>query len=118
MGRLINATFVPAIVHRAEPGTSELPESPPEIVEGIFDLGRPEIKRRRADPERVSAGVDPFGRIVEQLPVFQSGKIEASVVPFRSGTTSERWGGWFGMLCLILTFVIPVTRKRHLSAER
>lgn len=66
----------------------------------------------RSTTTGISAVVDPFGRVVQQLPLFRSGTIGATFVPFRAETLYQRWGDWFGLACLLLMPLIAVLTHR------
>lgn len=70
----------------------------------------------RSTTTGISALVDPFGRVVDELPPFRPGIIEATFTPFRRATTYQGWGDWFGAVCLALIPCIVFIRRRRAAA--
>lgn len=66
----------------------------------------------RSTTTGISAVVDPYGRVVEELPLFQPGVLDATFVPFRHETTYQRWGDWLAFGCLVLASCIGAILTR------
>jgi len=59
----------------------------------------------RAANTGISGEIDPWGRIVAELPLGQNGRLDAEIPktdPFPERSFYARHGDWFGALCLLL----------------
>ena len=57
----------------------------------------------RATNNGVTALIDPFGRVTEELPQFERGVLRGEIVPMQGLTPYLRWRGWpIAGLCLAL----------------
>ncbi len=66
----------------------------------------------RAATTGISAHVDPTGRIVEQLPLFEKGIIRAEFAPRQTLTPYVRFGDWFGYLTMLVVAVAALIQRK------
>lgn len=58
----------------------------------------------RAAETGISAVIDPFGRTRKQLGIYRQGIIQDNVYPRRDLTLYTRFGDWFALICVFITF--------------
>ena len=66
----------------------------------------------------ITVSVDPYGRIVAQLPAHIRGELDAPYA-FRSDLTAyTRWGDWLPWLCVLIALVLVLIRARDAWARK
>jgi apolipoprotein N-acyltransferase len=66
----------------------------------------------------ITVSVDPYGRIVAQLPAHIRGELDAPYA-FRSDLTPyARWGDWVAWLCVIAALVLLLIPARDTFARK
>ncbi|MBB3102530.1 apolipoprotein N-acyltransferase [Azomonas macrocytogenes] len=72
----------------------------------------------RATNNGVTALIDPFGRITEQVPAFQRAVLYGDVEPMQGLTPYLRWKSWpLALLCTVLLGWAIVRRKKEQAAR-
>jgi apolipoprotein N-acyltransferase len=66
----------------------------------------------------ITVSVDPYGRIVAQLPAHIRGELDAPYA-FRSDLTPyARWGDWVAWLCVLAALVLVLMAVRDMRAQK
>ncbi|HEV2566236.1 MAG TPA: nitrilase-related carbon-nitrogen hydrolase, partial [Microvirga sp.] len=71
----------------------------------------------RAANTGISAVVDPFGRVVNKLPLGVEGVVDASLPVAEPLTLYRKWGRFSLTATLSICLIIVIARRRHQSSS-
>ena len=71
----------------------------------------------RAAATGISAIIDPYGRVIDELGIFKQGIVSGRIQPMQIRTLYVRWGDYFAYICLGIVVVgLVVSRCRREKA--